>query len=462
MNGLDLIFAFASTFSLLAPRTAENLSFAIVPRQSEPASCGYAVLSGLINLNEADEQAFRLRTNTTEEALLAIYGRLSSTPAHQPLSMLDMMEILADFNISSIPLNMDVNNMIFALQNGQPLILHYDRPLPHFVLGLNADDSLIVVADPESGVVALSRNEFEKRVSGFVLLPVFENEGKIKAVQAKISSFSETAKARRTFLTRLANKGEAKASLVPQKTASAHLEMSIAAGSKMAENGETVFAPELSVFAEWEATRSLCFQAKVKYCRKVLEAEKRSPFDFSVGAAWQHENEDRNKSFGLSFLFTVQPGVDFLAQKKTAPLQEMQSNSRIACTYLPRIDFFMAKTIDPVLLTGAVGIGADLFDYADASGNAAGDASFQRIADRLAVYTKASAILAISSTVAAKAAIEQEMDFFMRTPGPVIWKGWLELGLHIPFSRSYFYLGTRIRLNDETGSVGEVNISFSL
>ena len=65
---------------------------------------------------------------------------------------------------------MDWEQLDQALVRFAPVLVHYDRPDPHFALAVGIRQGWMITIDPSRGAELLSKDEFLKRWSGAVLL----------------------------------------------------------------------------------------------------------------------------------------------------------------------------------------------------------------------------------------------------------------------------------------------------
>lgn len=190
-----------SSLCTAGPATAESLLFRVVPRQSLSSSCGYAVTEGVLRLwnrggtcggragstvsPSPDERAAEMAQSVkcdavSESALIDRYARgddYGGDPGEpcEPLSLAGMASILDDFGIPAMTLKGSLEDTVIPLlESGAPVVLHYDRPSPHFALALDAEACQVFVADPADGLSAPSYGELARRMSGYVLLPLPE------------------------------------------------------------------------------------------------------------------------------------------------------------------------------------------------------------------------------------------------------------------------------------------------
>ncbi|MFZ5859321.1 MAG: cysteine peptidase family C39 domain-containing protein [Spirochaetota bacterium] len=155
----------------------ESIIDAILPRQSDPQGCGYAVAAALINFVKtaiclADIQkgsaspTFSLEKIQIAASLMHSYGK---TP---PLSLADLEKLLSMEGISSTPFRVPKDESLKLIAGAAlPVVVHIGGPYPHFLLGLGGDEEHILFFDPGSGLVALTHEESIALISGYFLIP---------------------------------------------------------------------------------------------------------------------------------------------------------------------------------------------------------------------------------------------------------------------------------------------------
>jgi len=155
----------------------ENIIDAILPRQSDPQGCGYAVAAAMINFVKtaiclADIQkgsaspTFSLEKIQETASLMHLYGK---TP---PLSLADLKKLLSVEGIPSTPFRMEKDESLKLIAGAAfPVVVHIGGLNPHFLLGLGGDAEHILFFDPGSGLVALTHEESTAIISGYFLVP---------------------------------------------------------------------------------------------------------------------------------------------------------------------------------------------------------------------------------------------------------------------------------------------------
>lgn len=442
MKALGLAFALASTLSLPMPRTFEDIAFGIVTRQREPSSCGYAVLAGVLNLvNSGDfERPPEAPALVTEEYLLMRYGGELSSGNRSPLSMLDLIGILSDFGLGAVPMKLDAWLLGTALEAARPLIIHYDRPVSHFVLGLDADGEFLTVADPECGIVALTVSELAARASGFVLLPLPGGQS-VKMENNALSAGIRAAKERRSTLALAASAPRAGSIQRKPAISPLHWEAAVSIGSSGRENGLAAVSPGIFFGMEWAASEALTLLGNA-HIRLSVDPALIEALELSSGIEWHRENKEKNRSIGAAIFFAESvsgivgdPGFSSLG---------------------PHLRFRSSWVVNPFLLTGTAGIrlAFPIMSAAEPQSGGTGESLF-------AFPSELSVLCAFSPVLIGKAALEQEFLFPMNGQSPLAWKAALALGMNIPMGSLLFYAGTKIRLDYGSKTNGEAVFSFA-
>lgn len=152
----------------VVPRS--ECGFEWAPRQQYDASCGYAVVTGVI--------ARFAGARVTESTLIDEHSGLEATGdpgAASELTLGDLRDILIRYDIASRGYRMTDKQLAQAIANRAPVVVHFSHPEGHFALLLGTIDSGPtvsgwVIADPAVGTRALDPREFRDRWSGVVLV----------------------------------------------------------------------------------------------------------------------------------------------------------------------------------------------------------------------------------------------------------------------------------------------------
>jgi predicted double-glycine peptidase len=154
-------------FTLLATMmlSEEDLRFTHVYKQGYDTSCGVAVTASLLNtywnipIAEADLYQSLILDQTDEDA------------ASYTVSLLDVSEYLKTQGVQSRSYKMDWETLEDTLAKGYaPVLIHYEKPDPHFALLVHTEAGYAFVADPARGFGVVDRRWFMKNYSGNALL----------------------------------------------------------------------------------------------------------------------------------------------------------------------------------------------------------------------------------------------------------------------------------------------------
>jgi predicted double-glycine peptidase len=144
----------------------ESLRFRHVMEQGLDASCGLATAASALNLYwqipvlEAELLAGLFTGGANEEVWTD--GRVS---------LASMAAAFEARGVSARAFRLDWDGLEDVLLRGYaPVVVHYDRPDPHFALLLGISGETAVVADPARGLETLAKAGFEKRYSGVALV----------------------------------------------------------------------------------------------------------------------------------------------------------------------------------------------------------------------------------------------------------------------------------------------------
>ena len=453
MKVLRLVLALASVLSLPAAETFEDLAFGIVPRQSEAASCGYAVMAGLLNLpeNKGSPRPPGALSPVTERYLLERYGGDRPVGDRAPLSMLEMIGILADFGLGAVPLKLDPGLLGAFLEAAPSLVIHYDRPVSHFVLGLGAEAGSLTVADPECGLVSMSRHEMAGRASGNVLLPLSGPRLGGREESALSAAIRDSKGIRSTLAARARGLGAIPA---PREQAGEALqrEAGISIASSGAEVGEAEILPSAFFRLEWPASNSLTLAGKIGLRREPGPARP-DLLELSPGIEWHRENEAGNRSFGLALLIAARLGRSRTSAGPTEG-NRVSSGNPDSFGLESLLRFRYSALANPLLLTGTAGIKANFSDSSPTKQEPG-----RKKALSLAFPSELSALCAFSPSMTGTAGLEQEFRFPFDGQDRMEWKASLVLETGIPMKGVLLCAGARIRLDFNAKTRGEVLFS---
>jgi predicted double-glycine peptidase len=177
------LFTLLSTMLL----SEENLRFAYVYKQGYDTSCGVAVTASLLNtywnipIAEADLYQDLILDQATEDA--DVYT----------VSFLSIAEYLKTQGIQSRSYKMDWETLEDTLKKGYaPVLIHYEKPDPHFALLTHVEGGCAFIADPARGFGLMDRRWFMKNYSGNAMLTASRTASKdAEALETVISGGKE-------------------------------------------------------------------------------------------------------------------------------------------------------------------------------------------------------------------------------------------------------------------------------
>lgn len=155
-------FMFLILSTMVIPQ--EEMRFTHVFKQNFDTSCGISTTATLLN-------KYWNISVFGDEMYQEILDRLEDGDIDYTINFLTIAEFLLRHSIQSRAFKMDWDQLVNNLAQGfGPIIVHYNRPLPHFALLLHIEDDYAFVADPARGYEAIDRKTFLQRYSGNVLL----------------------------------------------------------------------------------------------------------------------------------------------------------------------------------------------------------------------------------------------------------------------------------------------------
>jgi hypothetical protein len=163
--GLVLVLA------LDQPVPKEGLRFSYVMEQGLDASCGMATVASALSLYwQVPVLEVELFAGLfPQEGALKQEG-VRKEESDGRVSLASMAAAFEARAVSARAFRLDWDGLEDILGKGYaPLVVHYDRPDPHFALLLGISQGIAVLADPARGLETLGRADFEKRYSGVAL-----------------------------------------------------------------------------------------------------------------------------------------------------------------------------------------------------------------------------------------------------------------------------------------------------
>ncbi|MDR2447785.1 MAG: hypothetical protein LBD58_10965 [Treponema sp.] len=175
----------AFLFGLLtsALLSEEDLRFAYNGKQGADTSCGVAATASLLRYWNAPVAEADLYQDM-------IFNNARRGDANYSVSFKDIMDCLSRYGLAARAYKMDWEGLRDALAKGfAPMLIHYDKPNPHFALLLHIEGGYAFAADPAKGFEFVDKREFERNYSGNALLAASarmeKNGGRIESLIAK-------------------------------------------------------------------------------------------------------------------------------------------------------------------------------------------------------------------------------------------------------------------------------------
>lgn len=475
MSGFSLACALAAAVHLAAPATKESIAFSVVPRQRAAFSCGYALLAGLLELRAArggEGLPAGFPRPVTEGYLVRLYGQGRAEPAGEtlprgesenyaptPLSIGDMRSILADFGLESAPAAINPWDISRVLESAAPIVIHYDRPAPHFVLALAAREGLVAVADPESGLAFLSIGEFAARASGYAL---FVSALDKKGGGAGWKTNMEDIVPRPPSPPGLAGAAARAAGQAADKAQVFSAELGFSFASRQGGEDKASWAPSLFFAGDWAFSKHIALLAKAELSWPApfftqlaahaaasataaapeaasgsMAGPKAAPspaLRVAAGLEWHREDPAGQKSCGIAFEAAVSGGgADGTGRGSPDEDWALQ----------PELRLRFSRAAAPFLLTGELGLSPTISLAADRS-DSSGMPDSPPALRSVALNPSLSAHCLLSGLLAWKAALRQSLRFFVFDGFSVQWEGILELGMYFAAGKSLFYAGARL------------------
>jgi ABC-type bacteriocin/lantibiotic exporter with double-glycine peptidase domain len=196
---MEIFVFFALTRMMVSE---EELRFAAMYKQGYDTSCGIAVTASLLN--------HYWNTPVTEPDLYQtmILDRFDGEAAAYTITFYDIMQYMETRQIAARAYKMDWNTLGDSLEKGYaPIIIHYEKPRPHFALLLRLLDNYALAADPAKGFEIVDKTTFEKNYSGNALLTasrdIQKNTGLIEQIASekiqRLHTLQDLARSRRRW-----------------------------------------------------------------------------------------------------------------------------------------------------------------------------------------------------------------------------------------------------------------------
>ncbi len=148
------------------PRDLESLSsfeamkFQHVHEQGADLSCGLSVASSILNLY--------FNYEVDEDVLVDEFRDIINDD--QRVSLADLQHVMTSYGYDSRVFKLNFENLLKAVNIYTPVVVHYDRPQPHFVIVFGSYENNLIIGDPAQGVYVLSSKGFLAQWSGVALV----------------------------------------------------------------------------------------------------------------------------------------------------------------------------------------------------------------------------------------------------------------------------------------------------
>ncbi len=142
----------------------ETLRFQWSSEQGFDTSCGYSAAVALMDT--------WWNIPVTELELLATTAATGNADEDFMVSFRSLSDLLASYGFAVKAYKMDWKQLKAAAEKYAPVLVHFDGYMGHFALVLGFDGDTAIVADPAEGTRFATKDEFEGKWSGNVLLAV--------------------------------------------------------------------------------------------------------------------------------------------------------------------------------------------------------------------------------------------------------------------------------------------------
>jgi predicted double-glycine peptidase len=165
---VSLLLATSPVVTANSPQSWQETRYTYVVHQNVWWSCGAAAVATLL------EQYYGVPVQE-EDILDGIMRRESLRSQAGGLSMLSLQEALSSFGVNAKAFQISIRNLAdYFNRGGLPIIVHFARPRPHFVVAVALINGILAVADPSFGerLLTLSELESTKGFAGYILVPL--------------------------------------------------------------------------------------------------------------------------------------------------------------------------------------------------------------------------------------------------------------------------------------------------
>lgn len=146
-----------SSASIPPPLSKEELRFLFASEQGGASSCGLAAIAAFLT-------AFHGLAATEADLALELEGEGGGR-----ISLRELLILLERRGFVAVARRLDLGALGGALLAASPLLLHIQRPKPHFLLLIGMEGGFALVADPSEGLVFIPEEEVSARWSGAIV-----------------------------------------------------------------------------------------------------------------------------------------------------------------------------------------------------------------------------------------------------------------------------------------------------
>jgi predicted double-glycine peptidase len=190
---------FLFTLFAMMVMSEEELRFTPVYKQGYDTSCGVAVTASLLNTY------WNIPVTEADLFQSLILDQVAEDAAGYTVSLFAVAEYLKTQGIQSRAYSMDWETLEDTLKKGYgPVLIHYEKPKPHFAILTHMEGGYAFVADPARGFGLVDRRWFMQNYSGNALLTASRTAVKDTAA---LETVNADGKEKRNRLEGLARRG---------------------------------------------------------------------------------------------------------------------------------------------------------------------------------------------------------------------------------------------------------------
>ena len=157
----EIIIDYHNSFIYIASKEERRYSFGY--RQGLDTSCGISATATLLR--------FFFRVDVDEEKLVNQFFDEMEEKGDYTISLLDIKNILEYYKILSVGRQIETIQL-YEHERFIPFIVHIEKPQSHFTIFIGTYGEYLLFIDPSEGIVFESKERFEDRFSGYILIPV--------------------------------------------------------------------------------------------------------------------------------------------------------------------------------------------------------------------------------------------------------------------------------------------------